>query len=101
MRHVNTVFSLLKLYFRQACQAVAPHFYKLARDFPDTIFVDVPVTEKNSALHQGLGVATLPFAHIYHPLKGLVEELKLTRKDVDPFREKLRGYVDGSISASQ
>ena len=86
---------------QQACQAVAPHFYKLARDYPDIIFVDVPVTDKNSALHQGLGVATLPFAHIYHPMAGLVEEHKLTRKDVDSFRQKLQGYLDGSKRASE
>lgn len=79
----------------KACQAVAPHYYKLARDFPDAIFVDVPVTAKNAALHQGLGVNSLPFAHIYHPTAGLVEEHKLTRKDVANFKEILRRYVVG------
>lgn len=73
----------------------------MARDFPDTIFVDVPVTDKNPALHQGLGVTTLPFAHIYHPTAGLVEEHKLTRKDVAAFQQKLQGYVDGSIGISE
>jgi len=80
-----------------ACKAVAPHYYKLARDFPDAIFVDVPVTDKNPALHQGLGVTSLPFAHIYHPTAGLVEEHKLTRKDVASFHSKLKGYVEGSV----
>jgi hypothetical protein len=79
----------------QACQAVAPHFYHLATLFPDTIFVDVPVSEKNAALHQGLGIPTLPFAHIYHPT-GLVEEQKLTRNQVAPFKVKLQSYVTGS-----
>lgn len=59
------------------------------------------MTDKNAALHQGLGVATLPFAHIYHPTEGLVEEHKLTRKDVESFREMLQGYVDGSTSATE
>ena len=76
---------------------MAPHYYKLARDFPDAIFVDVPVTDKNPALHQGLGVTSLPFAHIYHPTAGLVEEHKLTRNDVASFHSKLKGYVDGSV----
>jgi len=80
---------------------VAPHFYKLAREFPDTIFVDVPVSNKNPTLHQGLGVTSLPFAHIYHPTKGLVEEHKLTRKDVAAFQAKLQGYVDGNPALSE
>lgn len=81
--------------FVQACQAVAPHFYHMAKQFPDTVFVDVPVTERNAALHQGLGIATLPFAHIYHPT-GLVEEQKLTRNHIAAFKVKLESYVTGS-----
>lgn len=79
----------------RACMAVAPHFYKIAKLNPDVVFVDVPVTEANAALHQGLGVPSLPYGHIYHPQSGLVEELKLTRKDIPKFREKLRSYTEG------
>lgn len=79
----------------RACQAVAPHFYKLAKMNPQMVFVDVPVTETNASLHQGLGVPSLPFAHIYHPQSGLVEEMKLTRKDIPEFRDKLRAYTEG------
>ena len=80
----------------KACQAVAPHFYRLASHFPNVKFIDVPVTERNAALHQGLGIPTLPFAHIYHPMGGLVEEQKFTRKHVHSFEEKLSSYVVGS-----
>lgn len=79
----------------RACMAVAPHFYKIAKLNPNVVFVDVPVTESNAALHQGLGVPSLPYGHIYHPQEGLVEEMKLTRNNIPEFREKLKGYTDG------
>ena len=55
----------------------------------DVVFVDVPVTQHNAVIHQGLGVPSLPFGHIYHPQAGLVEELKLTRKDIQDFEEAM------------
>lgn len=80
----------------RACKAMAPQYYGLANKYQqDTIFVDVPVTDKTAALHQGLGVSTLPFSHIYHPQAGLVEELKLTRQDVSAFEQKLQSYLNG------
>jgi len=79
----------------KACQAVAPMYYKLAMAHPDTIFVDVPVTSSNSNLHQGLGVPSLPYGHIYHPQYGLVEEMKLTRKYVQAFGKCLDCYIQG------
>ena len=85
----------------RACMAVAPHFYKLAKLNPDIVFVDVPVNESNASLHQGLGVPSLPYGHIYHPQSGLVEEMKLTRKDIPEFREKLKSYTDGLCEVSQ
>lgn len=78
----------------RACMAVAPHFYKLAKLNPNVVFVDVPVTESNAALHQGLGVPSLPYGHIYHPQGGLIEEMKLTRNDMPLFREKLKAHTD-------
>jgi hypothetical protein len=63
---------------------------------PNTIFVDVPVTNDNASLHQGLGVPSLPFGHIYHPTAGLVEEVRLTRKFVPEFAKTLEHYIRGS-----
>ena len=63
---------------------------------PDVVFVDVPVTPKNKALHQGLGIPSLPYGHIYHPNGGLVEEQKLTRKHVAQFKHKLESYLLGN-----
>lgn len=80
----------------KACKAVEPLFYHLANKFPNVVFVDVPVTDKNANLHQGLGVKSLPFGHIYHPSAGLVEELRMTRKCIQSYSIKLQSYVTGS-----
>jgi hypothetical protein len=57
----------------------------MAATNPDTIFLDVPVTETNANLHKGLGVETVPYSHIYHPELGLVEETKLSRETFSEF----------------
>ena len=84
----------------QACKAVAPLFYRMAHHHPDVSFVEVPVTERNAALHQGLGVPSLPFAHVYHPHSGLVEETRFTRKDVATLQTKLNCYLQGYCDLS-
>lgn len=79
----------------KACKAVAPHFYKIARDYVGrAVFVEVPVNNKNSLLHQGLGIPSLPYAHIYHPQTGLVDELSFTRKNVSDLARKLAVYLE-------
>ena len=80
----------------KACAAVKPLFYHMANKFPNVVFVDVPVTDRNTNLHQGLGVPSLPYGHIYHPTGGLVEEVRMTRKFVPHFARKLQSYVMGS-----
>jgi thiol-disulfide isomerase/thioredoxin len=80
----------------RACKAVAPLFYHMANTFPNVKFVDVPVTNRNTNLHQGLNVPSLPFGHLYHPKGGLVEELRITRPFISQFAKKLQTYVTGS-----
>jgi thiol-disulfide isomerase/thioredoxin len=80
----------------KACKTVQPLFYHMANKFPNVVFVDVPVTDQNANLHQGLGVTSLPFGHIYHPTGGLVEEVRMIRKNVPHFARKLQSYVRGS-----
>ena len=70
----------------------------MATLYPDVKFVDVPVTNDNANLHQGLGVSSLPFGHIYHPSAGLVEELKLTRKFFPEYEQSLHSYYTGSCN---
>ena len=72
---------------------MAPYFYKLAQTYKDIQFVEVPVTDKNSNLHQGLGVPSLPYGHIYHPSGGLVEELKINRKHFSKFAKVVHSYA--------
>lgn len=80
----------------KACKAIRPLFYRLAREHSNVLFVDVPVTEANANLHQGLGIPSLPFGHIYSPRGGLVEELKITRPHFPIFAHKLQSYITGS-----
>ncbi|CAJ1952715.1 unnamed protein product [Cylindrotheca closterium] len=79
----------------RACKAIQPIFYKMAHQFPNVVFVDVPCHAKNANLHQGLGVPSLPYGHIYHPTSGLVEETKLSRKQFPQLARKLQAYVQG------
>lgn len=68
----------------------------MANTFTNVVFVEVPVTDENATLHQGLGVPSLPYGHIYHPTGGLVEELGIARKAISEFGHKLQTYVTGS-----
>jgi len=82
----------------KACKAIAPSFYRLAYQYPNVIFVDVPVTPENANLHQGLAVPSLPYGHIYHPTGKLVEELKISKKHFVNFATILKSYVDEECS---
>jgi thiol-disulfide isomerase/thioredoxin len=99
----------------RACKAVQPHFAKLALHYQqlqqqqsstattsseksDTMmvqFVECPVSKDTALLHQGLGVPSVPFGHIYHPTAGLVEEIKLNKKVFGTFCRVLETYVQG------
>jgi len=63
-------------------------------------FVDVPVTQESAKIHQGLGIQTLPFSHVYDPNAGLVEELRMSRKQFPIFENPLKTYVSGSCDVS-
>lgn len=84
----------------QACRAVTPMFYHLANKNQDVVFLDVPATTANANLHQGLGVPSLPYAHIYDPKQGLVEELRLTRQFMPDFEQKLQACVESNSSSN-
>jgi len=79
----------------KACKAISASYHRLALKFPHVLFVDVPATSSNANLHQGLGVPSLPYGHIYHPSGGLVEEMKMSRKYFSNFEETLQTYIDG------
>jgi thiol-disulfide isomerase/thioredoxin len=85
----------------RACRAVSAPYRQLATKHsrgqrqPNVKFVEVPLTPENAVLHQGLGVPSLPYGHIYHPEAGLVEERSLNKKRFGDFVQILQTYVDG------
>jgi thiol-disulfide isomerase/thioredoxin len=89
----NLVAVMFHAPFCKACQAAAPHFYKLAKRYTGVKFVSVPLTDANSNMVKALGIPKFPFAHIYDPEKGLVDELPILRKLIPKFEERLRSYM--------
>lgn len=86
----------------RSCKGVSKGVQALSREYKKDIkFVQVPVLNENAALHQGLGVKSVPFAHVYHPSVGLVEERKLTRKYLPGFHKLLQDYRMGACSLEQ
>ena len=77
----------------QACKAMAPAYYHLATQHQDTLFVDVPCSHTNQNLHFGLGVPSLPYGHIYQPGLGLVEEMRMVKKEMPDFEQKLCALI--------
>lgn len=82
----------------KSCKAAHPHFKKMvSKHSPSGVkFVEVPLTKETAYIHEGLGVPSVPFGHIYHPDVGLVEEKKINRKVFGEFRDALDCYVSGS-----
>jgi thiol-disulfide isomerase/thioredoxin len=79
----------------RACRAIEAPFRRLNKDFPNVKFVEVPLTKENAYLHKGLGVPSLPFAHLYDPSVGLVEERSLNKKVFGAFKTSLKAYAEG------
>ncbi len=80
----------------KSCKAAMPLFKKMAWDHSPTVkFVEVPLTKETAYIHEGLGVPSVPFGHIYHPDVGLVEEMKINKKVFRDFRESLENYLRG------
>ena len=81
----------------KSCKASHPHFKKLvSRHSPNVKFVEVPLTKETAYIHEGLGVPSVPFGHIYHPEAGLVEEMKINKRVIGKFADALETYVIGS-----
>ena len=67
----------------------------MAALYPHITFLDVPVTNHNANLHQGLEVPSLPYGHIYYPDAGLVEEMKISKRYFPELVKKARWYDEG------
>ena len=86
----------------RSCKGVSKGVQALSREYKDDIkFVQVPVLSDNATLHQGLGVKSVPFVHVYHPKEGLLEERKLTRKYLTGFHRLLEDYRNGECPLQQ
>jgi thiol-disulfide isomerase/thioredoxin len=83
----------------KACQAAAPHFYKLSQKYSNVKFLSVPLTPGNKlTLQQDMGVKKFPFGHIYHSQHGLLDELPILRKLIPHFEERLLSHVSAGSS---
>ena len=85
----------------QACKAIQPSYYRMATLYPHITFLEVPVTNSNANLHQGLEVPSLPYGHIYFPEAGLVEELKISKKYFRNLVRMVRWYDGGSCDLEE
>merc|ERR1711862_16440 len=93
----------------RACRAMEPLYRRLSTQYSSSLtsrdnhrlpvkFVQVPISEQNSLLHQGLGVPSIPYCHIYYPGGELVEELRFTKKRVRLVAKILDTYVQGECT---
>ena len=73
----------------------------MAALYPNAVFVEVPVTNHNANLHQGLEVPSLPYGHIYYPGAGLVEELKISKKYFHRLVKLVRWYDQGGCGLEE
>lgn len=83
----------------KSCKAAHPLFKKMMSEHAASgavKFVEVPLTRDTAYIHEGLGVPSVPFGHIYHPQAGLVEEMKINKRVVKEFWSALDTYVAGS-----
>lgn len=85
----------------KACKAIQPAYHRLASHHPDLVFLDVPVTNHNANLHQGLGVPSLPYGHVYYPRAGLVEELRISKKYFPDLARRVRWYAAGECALDE
>jgi thiol-disulfide isomerase/thioredoxin len=79
----------------KSCKASFPQFKQLISKYPQVKYVQVPLTKETAYIHEGLGVPSVPYAHIYHPTGGLVEEKKINKRVFGEFAETLDWYVRG------
>jgi len=90
----------------RACKAMSPSYKKIVEDYGgddsdkslNIKFVDAPMTSVNSEIHQAMGITTIPFAQIYHPKAGLVEERKIGRRYFSDFKKVLQSLEEGSCA---
>jgi thiol-disulfide isomerase/thioredoxin len=87
--------------FCLACRSVVPGVRSLAKHHPKAKFIQIPVTDDNASLHQGLGIPSVPYLQLYLPDVQLAEEMKLNRRMISSFHKELQDYEMGSCSLAR
>jgi len=93
----------------KACKAIESSYYRLPQEFPSGVkFVEVPLTKENAYMHKGLGIPSLPFAHVYYNEDyvgnndtdetssscRLVDELKINKHKFSELKRVIGSYVE-------
>jgi len=74
------------------CQKIKPHFYRLAKKYPQLCFVEVAVSEKNVDMQIGMSLKAVPYAHIYHQ-GSLAEHFPIVRDQYNFFEQLMATYI--------
>jgi thiol-disulfide isomerase/thioredoxin len=93
----------------KACKVIESSYHRLPQEFPSGVkFVEVPLTKENAYMHKGLGIPSLPFAHVYYNEDyvdnkendetsssscRLVDELKINKNQFSELKRVIRSYV--------
>lgn len=77
----------------RACKSVERFYWAMVKHTPNVKYVEVPVSKNTAKLIEGLDIPTLPYAHIYDPSLGLVEELKMSKPHFKNFAAILDSYM--------
>jgi len=74
------------------CQKIKPHFYRLAKKYPQLCFVEVPVSEKNVDMQIDMSLKAVPYAHIYYQ-GSLAEHFPIARDQYNFFEQLMATYI--------
>lgn len=79
----------------KACKSIQVAYERLAHNLSGrgVKFVDVSIQDRDE--FPDLNVPATPYAQIYHPELGLVEDAPIARRHLSTFRKVLKWYVDG------
>lgn len=81
---------------------MTPSYFKLAQEIDESNvkFVDCPMSSMSSEVHKELGIRTIPFAHVYHPEAGLVEQRRVPRKQLRNLEKVVQSYIGGACDVA-
>lgn len=77
--------------FCRTCHAMGVKFKRLAKEFPEARFFDVPMLDANRKVFEDSNVKTVPFVEMYQGSKGKLEQgfICTTPSEISLLKEKL------------